>query len=260
MQNFSGCYILRSQNSRHRNACYIGFTIDPLHRLKQHNGEITGGAVKTHSKRPWEMVLVVWGFPTNKLALKFEWCWQHPTESKSLKNINFNELFGSTHSPTKFPAKILVLKEMLRSKPWCRLSLKLCVQSEDIYKDLINSHLQDIVQLTLGNIRDLPVEGVRLPTPGRSVPSYCKLCKGKELSIRSNNWFICMFCGTFLHIRCVTNHFISQSSQSTTELIPTRGYCPVCKESMLWRDIIDMMNKAPINVDKDNIILEKYDF
>ena len=38
------CYILRSENQKYQNETYIGFTDDPIHRIRQHNGLIKGGA------------------------------------------------------------------------------------------------------------------------------------------------------------------------------------------------------------------------
>ncbi|KAI0844588.1 hypothetical protein F5Y00DRAFT_248340 [Daldinia vernicosa] len=71
-------YILRSTV---RNASlYIGSTPNPPRRLKQHNGEVKGGAARTsRSKlRPWEMVGLVSGFPGMVAALKFEWALTNP--------------------------------------------------------------------------------------------------------------------------------------------------------------------------------------
>lgn len=66
-------YVLRSTVNH---AClYIGSTPNPPRRLKQHNGEAKGGAVRTsRSKlRPWEMVALVSGFTSAVAALKFEY-------------------------------------------------------------------------------------------------------------------------------------------------------------------------------------------
>ncbi|KXJ93378.1 GIY-YIG catalytic domain-containing protein [Microdochium bolleyi] len=71
-------YILRS-TVRH-SSLYIGSTPNPPRRLKQHNGEAKGGAVRTSrpSLRPWEMVGLVSGFPGLVAALKFEWALNNP--------------------------------------------------------------------------------------------------------------------------------------------------------------------------------------
>ena len=64
------CYILRS-------ACtgrtYIGATTNPARRLRQHNGELVGGARATRRGRPWRCVAVVSGLPSWSDALKLEW-------------------------------------------------------------------------------------------------------------------------------------------------------------------------------------------
>lgn len=140
---------LALQHPKGKGHTYIGFTVNPRRRIRQHNGEITSGAAKTKrraglgcrlerqwmlprqlvrtaahtwravcrramhganmrqcahthqhawgglrcemhpqppscplppllwcSRRPWEMALVVYGFPTQVQALQFEWAWQ----------------------------------------------------------------------------------------------------------------------------------------------------------------------------------------
>ncbi|GAW18325.1 hypothetical protein ANO14919_078000 [Xylariales sp. No.14919] len=71
-------YILRS-TVKHA-SLYIGSTPNPPRRLKQHNGEVTGGAARTSRQalRPWEIVGLVSGFPGMVAALKFEWALNNP--------------------------------------------------------------------------------------------------------------------------------------------------------------------------------------
>lgn len=67
-------YLLKSTVS---NSTYIGFTVDVKRRLRQHNGEITGGSKKTRKNRPWKLVLYVTGFEYERTALQYEFCIQH---------------------------------------------------------------------------------------------------------------------------------------------------------------------------------------
>ncbi|KAK8262801.1 hypothetical protein V6Z12_D13G283400 [Gossypium hirsutum] len=69
-KGFFACYLLTSLSPRHKGHTYIGFTVNPLRRIRQHNGEIGSGAWRTKSRRPWEMVVCIYGFPTNVSALQ----------------------------------------------------------------------------------------------------------------------------------------------------------------------------------------------
>eukprot|EP01084_Bolivina_argentea_P006696 12682_1 len=112
-----GCYLLRSLAEGHPRSSYVGFTVNPYRRLRQHNGDLkTGGAYRTSRKRPWEMVVFVHGFPSKHSALQFEWAWQHPRRSLFVKDkvtmaLSMSALQG-------FKPKIKLLKAMLCLEPW----------------------------------------------------------------------------------------------------------------------------------------------
>ena len=62
-------YILRNDKS-----LYVGATIDLAHRIRQHNGELSGGAHRTSSKGPgWVCLLYVQGFQSRTESLQFEY-------------------------------------------------------------------------------------------------------------------------------------------------------------------------------------------
>jgi hypothetical protein len=60
-----------------------------VQRLGLHKGfrtlQLTMGAWRTKSRRPWQMIAVVLGFPTKVAAQQFEWAWQHPADSKTVR-------------------------------------------------------------------------------------------------------------------------------------------------------------------------------
>ncbi len=51
---------------------YIGATTDPDRRLRQHNGDLVGGARATRTGRPWSRVLYITGFQDRRSAYRWE--------------------------------------------------------------------------------------------------------------------------------------------------------------------------------------------
>ncbi|XP_073142585.1 uncharacterized protein [Henckelia pumila] len=115
---FFACYLLTSLSPRFKGHSYVGFTVNPRRRIRQHNGEIGSGAWRTKKKRPWEMVLCIYGFPTNVSALQFEWAWQHPVESLAVRSAaaSFKSLSGVAN-------KIKLAYTMLSLPAWNSLNL-----------------------------------------------------------------------------------------------------------------------------------------
>lgn len=75
------CYLLRSAGGR---LTYVGSSVDVARRLRQHNGERSGGARYTHRDRPWTRLAVVRGFREAREALCFEWRWKRATRTAAI--------------------------------------------------------------------------------------------------------------------------------------------------------------------------------
>jgi predicted GIY-YIG superfamily endonuclease len=70
------CYCLESTTG----STYIGSSVDVDRRLRQHNGEIKGGARATSRGTGWNRVCHVVGFPDSRAALQFEWKWKRVSQ------------------------------------------------------------------------------------------------------------------------------------------------------------------------------------
>lgn len=94
------CYLLKSLKPGFTNRTYFGYTKNPVRRLRQHNGEIVGGAKYTTKFRPWTMVCLIQGFPNKRTALQFEWKNHHPPSKKFGLNAriqNLTEILFMSH-------------------------------------------------------------------------------------------------------------------------------------------------------------------
>ena len=60
---------------------YIGYTNNLTRRVRQHNGEIKGGAKSTHGKK-WQVVKIL-GPYSRKKAMSVEWQWKQCRGCKS---------------------------------------------------------------------------------------------------------------------------------------------------------------------------------
>lgn len=61
---------------------YIGATVSPRRRLRQHNGQLRGGARRTSVANDWTCRLLITGFRTWREALQFEWAAKYHTRRK----------------------------------------------------------------------------------------------------------------------------------------------------------------------------------
>ena len=67
---------------------YVGMSNRPMHRLRQHNSELRGGAKYTTSKGAgWRHVLIIGGFEDKVSAMQFEWSVKHQAPRKTAGTI-----------------------------------------------------------------------------------------------------------------------------------------------------------------------------
>jgi predicted GIY-YIG superfamily endonuclease len=104
------CYFLRNVQPQYRGLTYVGSTNDPRRRLRQHNEEISGGAVYTHGRGGgWEIYALLTGFPNHKNALSCEWRCKKPTGNPRAKPL-------PEHRGVK--GRIIGLNHVVRLEQW----------------------------------------------------------------------------------------------------------------------------------------------
>ena len=75
------CYLLACGSKT-----YVGATIDPDRRLRQHNGEISGGAKATRG-HVWTRKCLIGIFENEHDALSFEWHWKRNSKKYNGKAL-----------------------------------------------------------------------------------------------------------------------------------------------------------------------------
>jgi predicted GIY-YIG superfamily endonuclease len=99
---------------------YAGVSPDPTRRLRQHNGEISGGAKYTTDKGAgWQHLCLVEGFRNNIEALQFEWAVKHipPRNAGGLKN-RVKKLY-TLFQKEKWTSKAPDSKDVPLTITWC---------------------------------------------------------------------------------------------------------------------------------------------
>ena len=256
---FYCCYLLTSVNPKYKNHTYIGFTVNPKRRIRQHNGEITKGAKKTKLKRPWKMVCFISGFPTHQSALTFEWTWQHPIQSNRTKSTGIQNI--KVGSGNLLRAKIRFLFEIVHISPWSSFPLTINWLTEEYHHyltgcpDLPKHITSNITTLESMDDKSDEEEVEEEENKARSEEEEgevmredekieCMICKSEmenDKTDRGNIKCIGKGCGMNAHLICLAKEFLKEEPK--TALMPTTGKCPRCKKSYKWADLIRQKKK-----------------
>ncbi|XP_054280325.1 structure-specific endonuclease subunit slx1 [Macrosteles quadrilineatus] len=230
VEHFFGVYLLYSLHEKYKGRTYIGFTVDPNRRITQHNkGSQSGGARRTNNRGPWEMVLIVHGFPNDISALRFEWAWQHPKRSRRLR-----ELHRKKPRENQFQYCLRILLEMLRMGPWSKLPLTVRWLAEEFYQEFPVDKCPPMhMPITIGPVRSKKVITSTTEVPTSSTKT-CLICN-ETIPIEDLVQCVTPGCSLHSHLLCLASLFIGNNSQN---LLPVEGYCPQCNTYVLWGDII----------------------
>ena len=268
--SFCGCYLLRSLENARSRATYVGFTVNPLRRIRQHNGLIKGGARKTKSKRPWAFVALVHGFQSQVEALQFEWAWQHPKISRVVR-----EAHPGLSRPNGWKAQLEVLAVLLSADRYKAQNLE--VRVADPSATPVPPRLGGAAAtLTTGPIPEWhPAQVAAKPNAevaplkkavvaqqqqkGGSplkkkklnkveIDRSCALCGGND---DPGAFHTCKTCHAEAHIRCLADHFAKASKRGGR----TTGSCPLCGTSIRIKLIPPpQQQQQPSDSDESSIV------
>lgn len=107
---------------------YVGVTSDIRRRVRQHNGELMGGAKAARAGRPWKVVCTVEGFTTYSQACQFEWSWKNISKKTSPKSRLNGELSAEeallVEDCPMVAKRRAALERVKSSKDWPCLDIK----------------------------------------------------------------------------------------------------------------------------------------
>lgn len=230
--DFYCVYLLQSLKTK---SFYIGSTPNPPRRLRQHNGLIKLGAFRTklEKKRPWEMVLLVHGFPSKVTALQFEHALQHPQCSR-----HFSEQTSTGRSQHFHLGNVRVL---VNCQYFARMDLEV---------DLFNNDTEKVWRENKYRIQGLVDASQRF----KDVEHCLKVCLDRntiaEKLIRNDICFVCenkslqaVFCprcGECFCETCLAKEFLAEENQNALveKLLPYKADCPQCSQAVTWKQVV----------------------
>lgn len=264
MKAFYGCYLLQSLSRKQ--SCYVGFTMNPPRRLRQHNGEISGGARKTRRWRPWKMILCVYGFSNKVAALQFEHAWQNPATGRHVRGaVAHLGYCGLTRMGKRCAygaeKNIAVLLEMLKVSPYRRMPLRLHFFDAELYnQSTMRAQRQPPPQhmvVSVGSFDHLETSCAEIMARSRHEVLEGAACDYCERSLVGGECVVtCSRCSTILHLTCAAlKGALSESrplgseddtsDEASARLIPEVVVCPKCQAHHHWPELICTARRLP---------------
>lgn len=188
--------------------------------------------------------------------LQFEWAWQHPELSRRLRHVPKKRT-----SQKVIEYRLMVLSEMLRVGPWCRLPLTLrwldLTLAED-YKSLVSPPMH--MPISFCNVTSKSIKkNKKKKTDKKSTDD-----KVGDESVSEETFDPCFHCGMIVksrdRITCIKpgceliGHVICLAKIFRTDqyLLPIEGDCPKCKSNVLWGDLIRKKIGCNLHLQIDN--------
>lgn len=242
---FFGCYLLVSMSTdvKSRNRTYVGFTVAPCRRLRQHNGELArGGALRTSRHRPWRMVAIVHGFACKVQALAFEWAWTNPTRTRTLASQR-----GTLKFPTSPRGRLRALAALCGSRPWrhCPLTLSVLMDAP-VWRDTLGAGRKDEVVLPptlriayqrMEELSDVGAYTYREAADVDMAPAEasCMVCSKSVGATAKQARTQCGHCGAMACLSCMAM-CVTEADQDGAEdrLVPDVVFCARCQGTMPW--------------------------
>jgi structure-specific endonuclease subunit SLX1 len=237
--------------------------VNPSRRITQHNrGRKFGGANQTSRvPGPWTMVLIVGcfiflsslthspplfltqvhDFPDNISALRFEWAWQEPKNSRRLKTIDSIQRRKANESHFSFHFRILT--EMINTPPWNRLPLKIRWLESDFCTTFPQGRFPSHMTICHGAIQAFKKTVSKTQENKELMDAMltrkeCHLCMETIQNLESER-VLCINprCKLVAHMKCLAKTCIEKN-----HYVPISGQCPLCECKFLWNDIIRKKN------------------
>ncbi|KAM0255463.1 hypothetical protein ACHAQJ_005763 [Trichoderma viride] len=265
-------YVLRSTVKS--TSIYVGSTPNPPRRLKQHNGEIKGGAARTSrdNLRPWEMVVLVSGFPSSVAALKFEWALNNPhltlhipKEERITVATRRKKNGMPARSPHRLKPIISNLYLLTSVSSFSRWPLNLHFFSKDAYKAWmdwtatstapVRASLKiltdfgpstDDLSTTSWGVHSLPLDYTPMKEyieKAHNVVSFerqgqCIHCH-EEMEPGQGLYAMCPNdgCEAMGHLDCWSKHALA-GDDDPQAMIPNSCECPSCSGEIRWGDMV----------------------